>query len=850
MGPSGGKAGRGHERGGNGWRRAARWAGVIAAGLRGRRGARYGRLMQRLLTALIAAGAPGATLSATLDRVTDLQPRPDGLDIRAGGAALRVTAVSDGIVRIQAGPGAAIPRGEPWAVVPAWRDRTVKVQPDADGFRTGALRVRVDRAPLSVVVTDVSGRELLRTLPDRPPGFREGRPAVSLAAPPDAQYFGLGDKTGPLDRRGRSFTLWTTDAYAYNDATDPLYKSIPFYLGLAGGTAWGVFLDSTWRSFFDFGQTEPDAVRIGAAGGDLDLYLIAGPAPAAVLDRYTALTGRPDLPPLWALGYQQSRWGYETTQRVEEVVAMHRAARLPLDVIWLDIGFQDRNRPFTTSATGFPDLPGLVRRLEQEDGVRTVVITDPHIALAPGQGYLPYDAGTQADHFLRRADGQPYSGKVWPGASVFPDFTRAETRDWWGGLYRGFVADGIAGFWNDMNEPSVFDGPAHTMPQDVQHRVEEPGFPPRVATHLEIHNVWGMLNARATADGLRALAPDRRPFVLTRATFAGGQRDAFVWTGDNTANWEHLRLSVPQLLSLGMSGFAFAGADVGGFRGGPSAALLTRWIQVAAFTPFFRNHTEQHTPDQEAYVGPPDDVARRREAIVTRYRLMPYLYTVAEEAARTGMPMLRPLFLMWPDMGWRDLDNGFLLGADLLVVPPPDERLDDFGVRVPPGTGWYDFWSGARLPEQPEFGFTPSPDRVPVLVRAGAIIPMQQPVDSTARTPGGPLTLAVYPGPDCAGTLYADDGLSTAYRDGAFLRARWSCAAERGGLTLRLAPHEGAWQPWWSRLEVAVHGQGAAPRRVTFNGAAVDGVIWNEPGGTVRFTIPDAPEGGVVRITN
>ncbi len=311
---------------------------------------------------------------------------------------------------------------------------------------------------------------------------------------------------------------------------------------------------------------------------------------------------------------------------------------------------------------------------------------------------MPYDTGHAADHFLKNPDGSEFVGIVWPGPAVFPDFTRAQTREWWGGLYKQFVQDGVAGFWNDMNEPSVFDGPAKTMPVNTVHRIEDPGFAARTATHAEIHNVFGMENERATYDGLLKLRPDERPFVLTRATYAGGQRYGFTWTGDNSATWNHLRLGTQMLLNLGLSGISFVGDDIGGFNGSPPPDLLTRWIEIGAFNPLYRDHTTKGSLPQEVWVHGAKQEDIRRRYIETRYRLLPYIYTLADEASRTGLPLVRPVFLEFPEMfapassGFNALDTEFLLGPDLLVAPPPfAEMLDDYTVSYPKGD-WYDFW--------------------------------------------------------------------------------------------------------------------------------------------------------------
>ena len=771
-------------------------------------------------------------------------PRPDGIELHRGAATLRVTALTDEVLRIQAAPAGALPPGEPWAVLPGRRAQAVAVVPataGTPGFATRALRVAVDAGSWRLRISDAAGGGLVEDAPGGTLAAPGGGFRICHASPADAHYYGLGDKPGALDRRGRAFVNWNTDHYGWQESSDPLYKTVPFYLALRRGTAYGVFLNSTWRSTFDFNLARRDAVCFGAEGGTPDWYFFAGPTPKQVLTNYTWLTGRMKLPPLWSLGFQQSRWSYPTEARVEQVVADYRAARIPLDAIWLDIGYQDRNRPFTVDATAFPDLKGMVRRLGAQ-GVRVVAIADMHVADAPNAGYAPYDTGLAGGHFVRMPDGAIYVGEVWPGPAVFPDFARAATRQWFGTLYRTlYLDDGIAGFWDDMNEPVVFDRPDKTLPLDAVHHIEEPGVPPRVTTHREIHNAYGMLNAEATADGLRALAPDRRTFVLTRASFSGGQRSAAVWTGDNSSTWNHLRISTPQLLNLGLSGFAFAGDDIGGFRGSATPALLTRWIELGAFNPLFRDHTEKGSADQEAYVGEAAEVARRRAAIEARYRLMPYLYATAEQASRTGIPIMRPLFLEFPEAGLEGVGSQFMFGPALLVAPPPDERPDEYALARPAGTSWFDYWTGRRVPEG-EVRLRPDAERLPVFARAGAIIPRAPLVQSTAETPRGRLELLVYPGPNCRGTIYADDGVTFGYTRGVFLRQQVTCREAADGLHVHLAPRQGSYAPWWQEIDLVVFGQSAAPVSVRAGGAARP-ARFAPTDGSVRLALPDAPAG-------
>lgn len=785
------------------------------------------RHVRTIVVALLLI-SPAATLAETIDRWS----------ATAGGLTVEVSAPRPDIVRVRAGQG-KLPEDASWAVLPAARQQLVPLDVSQIGgaveLRTSALLIRIDKQTLAITIADTANRTILADAPGTPLRFENGGFRVRKEMPIDQHFFGLGDKTGPFDRRGGAFTFWNTDQFGFTPATDPLYKSVPFVIGIneRGGT-YGLFMDNSWRGFMDLGKSEREAFAFGAEGGGVDYYVMAGAGPKDIVRAYTWLTGPAPLMPLWALGFQQSRWSYMTQIEAQGIADRLRADRIPADVLWLDIDYQDRNRPFTVDRQAYPDLPALVRRLDTMN-MKLVVITDLHIAKAPGQGYAPYDSGTAADIFMKTADNKPFVGPVWPGPALFPDFTQANARAWWGRNYADFVKMGVAGFWNDMNEPAVFNSPTKTMPIDVVNTIDTPGFARRQTTQAETHNVVGLLNSCATYDGVKAIAPNRRPFVMTRASYAGGQRCAATWTGDNTSSWTHLSLSTTQLLSLGLSGFAYSGADIGGFAGSaPSPDLLTRWIEVGAFNPIMRDHYQKGKPPQEVWVHGAEHEAIRRRYIEERYRLMPYFYALADENSRTGLPLMRPVFLEFPDMakGDRIGEDQFMLGPNLVIATPPTwESFAPYEITLP-SSGWYDYWTGARVSGD-KVSETPRLDRLPVFVRPGAIIPRQPLVQSTAETPHGRLELHIYRGEDCAGALYLDDGVSFAYQRGVFLRQTIRCDA-RG---LDLAAREGRFKPWWSGFDVFIHGW-TGPANVRLNARAVSSHVDD---GVLRFALPDLP---------
>jgi len=801
------------------------------------------------LTLLLVAAGASAGAPASVDRYR----------LDHDGLKLEISAPRADILRVRAGRQ-ALAEDASWAVSADVRGRLQPLSVAETGttteLRTSALVLKIDKATLHLRIEDVQGNVVLEDAPGRALAFEHAPAAATAAAgagvmssrlrklmPEDAHYFGLGDKAGALDRRGAAFTLWTTDAFGFGESSDPLYKSIPFVLGvLENGRSFGLFFDNTWRSFFDFGKSEREVLSFGAEGGGVDYYVMAGSGPKQIVQAYAYLTGTAALAPRWALGFQQCRYSYETEAQARAVADRLRADRIPADVLYLDIDYQDRNRPFTVSGTAFPDLPRFVADLKAMD-LRVILITDLHIAAAASQNYSPYDSGTSADVFLKRADGSTYVADVWPGKSVFPDFSRAPARDWWGGLYHDFTAMGVAGFWNDMNEPAIFNVREKTMPLDTVHRIDEPGFQPRAASHAEMHNVYGMLNSRATNEGLLRLQPQQRPFVLTRASYAGGQRYAATWTGDNTSSWNHLRLSVSMLNNLGLSGFGYSGDDIGGFAGaGPSADLLTRWIEVGAFNPIFRDHTAKGKPQQEVWVNGPEHEAIRKRYIEERYRLLPYIYALAEENSRTGMPLMRPVFLEFPQQLGKGQSLGgsadqFMLGPNLLVAPPPEWESPYAYDIVLPGKGWYDYWTGLRQTSD-TLKETPRLERLPVFVRPGAIVPRQALTQSTVQTPDGPLELAIYPGPDCETQLYFDDGVSFSYRNGAYLRQSVRCHDDAHAFSVEFGTREGHYHAWWHELELAIHGVSAPPRSVHLGTTEVTG-NYDAASQTLRIRIPD-----------
>jgi alpha-glucosidase len=781
-------------------------------------------LLAAVLTALFSS-VPSYPGWASLGPMPAPSREGRTLVFRNAQGTVALTVLAPEIVRVRFAPGSALGRDHSYAVVksdfgdPA---ASFEVGGAQSVVRTSALRVTIRHDPFRISFASAGGESLDEDDPLRGTAFAGKETRVWKRLRDDEHVYGFGEKTGRLDKRGRNlggygYVMWNTDAYAYGDDTDPIYVSVPFFIVMRGGRAHGFFLDNTFRSTFDVGRQDQDLLAFGAPGGEMDYYFIDGPTPKQVVSRYTELTGRMPLPPRWALGYHQSRYSYYPEDKVRFIAENFRQRRIPADVIWLDVHYLEGFNPFTWNRERFPDPPRLMKDLRAQ-GFRVVPIVDPHPKKQ--KGWWVYDTGISGNHFVKNPDGSVYEAPVWPsnaekdpGPSVFPDFTRPATREWWGGLLKHYTDAGVAGIWNDMNEPAVFVEPTHTMALDVRHDNE--GQP---TDEREIHNVYGMLNSRATFEGLLRLRPDERPFILTRATYAGGQRYAAVWSGDNVSSWAHLRMSIPMFANLGLSGFPFVGADIGGFAEVPTAELYTRWLQLGVFYPFMRSHTVFGTPDQEPWSYGSFHEALNRRAIEMRYELLPQIYNVMEEASRTGVPAFRPLLLDYPDdpATW-DRDDEFLFGSDLLVAPVLREDAADREVYLPAGD-WYDYHRGWRFEGRRTHLVPVTMEAIPVFVRGGAFIFRQPVVQHTGEMAGQPLRVAVFPAARSEASLYEDAGQGRDQR--ACSRRRFTQRREGGRVTIDVAATEGSWRPAPRDIVFELRGAGE-PSTVTAGGAAL-----------------------------
>lgn len=580
----------------------------------------------------------------------------------------------------------------------------------------------------------------------------------------DAVY-GLGDKPGCLNRRGYVYVNWNTDNPApHVDSFKSLYKSIPFFMVLGENYCYGIFADNTYKTTFDFGFESSEYYIVSHEKGFLDYYFFPGEKPSDVVKKYTGLTGTTPLFQRWIYGSHQSRWGYCSQDEILGIAEAFEKNEIPCDVIHMDIDYMDGYRVFTFDKERFPDTKALSETLADK-GIKLISIIDPGVK--KDEAYFMYREGMEMDAFAHDAQGAVYENAVWPGTSVFPDFSREDVRKWWGEKTKILLDHGIRGIWNDMNEPASFRGP---LPDDVKFAA---------GAHDEIHNIYGHLMAKATYEGLLEQDNGRRPFVLTRAAYAGSQKYCGGWTGDNHSIWAHLTLSLEQICNLSLCGMAMCGSDIGGFGSDVTPELLVRFYQAAVFAPFFRNHSAVGTRRQEPWLFDEKTRDAVRKTVRLRYRFIPYIYDLARECERTGEPIVRPLVYEYPhDKMVRNICDEYLLGKFVLVAPVTAPGKFAREVYLPEGE-WYDYETNEKYTGGKYILADAPLDKVPVFIRAGAILPVAEGnIQSTEDITSENTRILTYPG---QGTFihYEDDNETLAYREGSYNAMEYTLNGEK-----------------------------------------------------------------------
>jgi alpha-glucosidase len=587
-------------------------------------------------------------------------------------------------------------------------------------IRTSKVKCKIQKADLRLSIFDLNDQLILE---DElgfhwEESYEYGGNIVKMSkSSKDGEcFYGLGDKATQMNLKGKRVENFATDQYAYQKDQEPLYKVVPFYIGLQNKQSYGIFFDNTFRTFFDFCQERRNVTSFWAEGGEMNYYFVYGPQMQDVVTTYTDLTGKPELPPLWVLGYHQCKWSYYPESKVKEITSKFRELKIPCDAIYLDIDYMEGFRCFTWNKNYFPDPKKMVAELA-EDGFKTIVIIDPGIKI--DKEYSVYQEALEKDYFCKRADGPYMKGKVWPGECNFPDYTNPVVREWWAGLFKELISDiGVKGVWNDMNEPAVMEVPNKTFPMDVRHDYD--GNP---CSHRKAHNIYGTQMARATYHGVKRFAYPKRPFVITRSAYSGAQRYTSSWTGDNVATWEHLWIANIQVQRMSISGMGFTGSDIGGFAEQPTGELYARWIQLGVFHPFCRTHSSGDHGNQEPWAFDEEVIDITRKFISLRYQLLPYLYTMFWQYIEEGIPMLKPLvYYDQDDTQTHYRNDEFIFGNQILVCPILEPNAVGRRMYIPRGE-WYNYWTNEFVTGGREVWIDTKFDEIPVFVKAGAVIP-------------------------------------------------------------------------------------------------------------------------------
>jgi len=720
------------------------------------------------------------------------------VDITTDNAYAQVTVYSANIIRVRMDKQ---PLGTDfsYAVIsqPVHTNASITQNETEVDVTTDSLKAVIKKSPFAITFYTSDGK----VINEDEPGLQTSwvnESVTDYKKMQDGEHFiGLGEKTGPLDRKGNGYTDWNTDAYAYNAERDPLYSTIPFYIGIHHNLSYGIFLDNTWQTDFNFGASNNRFSSFGARGGELNYYFIYHSTLAGIITSYTSLTGRMKLPPLWSLGYQQNRYSYYPETEVMRIAQTLREKKIPADGITLDIHYMDHYKVFTWDKDRFPNPKAMTDKLSNM-GFKLTVIVDPGVKTEPG--YATYESGLKNNVFIKYPDSTNYTGQVWPGWCNFPDFTNPKARDWWSTQIKKYGEDGVSGLWNDMNEISTW---GQKMPDNVLFN-----FDGHLATHLQAHNVYGLNMTHASYEGAKK-AFGKRPFILTRSGYAGLQRYTAIWTGDNVASDEHMLLGVRLLNSLGLSGVPFTGMDIGGFTGNATVPLYERWIQIGAFNPYFRSHTAVNTRSSEPWTYGEEALEIARNFISLRYKLMPYLYSTFYEATQDGLPVMRSLAINYThdeNIYNPDFEEQYLFGHAFLVAPFASGT--PYGKVYFPASKWYDMYNDEVEAGGQSKVVELSAKKLPVFVKESSIVPVQSLVQSTSEQPTDTLVIHVYRGEaNNSFVYYEDDGQSFNYENGAFYKRTISYTPAKNELVFARA--EGALASKFHHIKLVLHGFGS-----------------------------------------
>jgi len=755
------------------------------------------------------------------------QKHDRGITVQCEQGAIRLTVIAPDCIQVRFQPSGKFNVPFSYAVAKVtWAEVPFQVSETDDAIILSAPEIvcQVRRADSRLIFTDGSGRVVAEDA--EPLTYRDGEVKINRKLPPEELCLGLASQPVGIDLRGRHYPLWNTDPGGTERGKIPSYFSIPFYLGVHADFAVGLFWDNPSRGDVDLGAAKKDQARFSASVGELRYYQFVGRNLERVLNRYTELTGRMPMPPLWALGFHLSRWSYTPADKVREIARELRRRKLPCDALYLDIDYMEGYRCFTWHQTNFPAPAVLIGELADQ-GFKTVAILDPGIKVDPE--YSVYQSGVREDVFMKYPNGKPFIAPVWAGDSVFPDFTNPKARSWWRAQFESLLKPGIAGIWNDMNEPVIFtSGKKNEMPDAVRHDYEGQG-----ANHVELHNVYGMLMARASREALEKARPDKRPLNIVRAAYAGAQRFASSWTGDNRSDWDHLKLAISMAINCGLSGLTFTGPDVGGFFGDCEPELFARFIEVGALMPYFRVHSAMGTRAQEPWAFGEEIERISRKFIELRYQLLPYIYSVFARSAQSGEPILRPLLMMDPtDLNLRKVEDAYMFGESLLVAPIVEKGAVSRELYLPKGR-WFDYNTGQAFKGGTTIKIQAPLDTLPLFGREGHVVPNWEVQQYVGQVPIKELGLNIFYG-DGEITLYEDAGEGMDYQKGVY---RWLYFTNKttsdGGLALSWR-RAGKYEPTYEKVRCRILGIPHEPVEVLLDDAKAP--LWYFEQGVVEFT--------------
>jgi alpha-glucosidase len=761
----------------------------------------------------LALGVPSEAAINFVGNVTTTAVGQDMVDFAMdSGAVARVQMMAPDLVRVRVNPSGTFSTLVSGAIAPSGLSAPGTVitdTPSASFLQTAQMLVAIQKQPLQIFMVRSDGSLIFADLANSV-GWDSvsGLIFAQKFAPATEHYFGLGMLGGPLDRRGRQFVLANQSVAAYGEFSDPLYASYPFYYGLNNGLAYGVFLDNPAAPFFNMDSNQFNGVvTFGAAQGELDYYVMAGPDPAQVANTYGELTGFPPVPPKWTLGYHQSGFGYRSEAQILTTAQTFRSSAIPCDALYFDLFYENNLNIFSYDPVAFPTPQSMNQTLDTS-GFKRVAIFDSALNVADPL----YSPLSSSGFFLGDGTGKSLVATTFIGPASFLDFSQTQVRNWYEPWLGSFLRSGINAVWNDMDEPW-----ANYIPNAVY------GFDGSPHTDLQARNVYALQQASASYAAQQQTNPNIRPWVLTAPGYSGIQRYAAGFSGDTLSTFDSLRVSLQISLHMGLSGQAQFGHDVGGFLGSPTPELYIRWLEFCSFVPFFRTHSFDLIAPREPWTYGEPYTSMARSIINQHYRLLPYLYTLAESTSRTGAPILAPLVYYFPaDAQTYTQDQEFMLGPSLLVAPVIQQGASTRSVYLPAGSNWIDYYSDSNFSGGQTVTASAPLERIPLFVRAGAILtegPQIQFVDDQSAAPA--VILDVYPGPDSSFTLYEDNGSTLDYQSGAFLRTQIAKAATSTGTLLQITKQTGSWvappRPIWATM----HSVATAPSTISLNGKAL-----------------------------